>query len=439
MSDGPKQGNSNRSGTGTGAGNGVVVVSTLCGSGSTRAYDGCGTKSGFHNPVCICLLSDGIERSLIVADARKTHAIRRISIDTSNTRAGLIQNITFSAPSLIPPLIDLIVGYILRGGGDAQVLTIAGQLRDPGFIGCEPRAPHLASFTTPSAVCPDPVRHRSFFIGDHTSVSHFDGRDDRNQCVTVAGNIEAFCRDGIGSAAGVTDVGGLVCSRDGSKLYVTETTTNVVRLITLATQQVKTIAGTRLSGSEDGATPLSSSLYFPRKILFDRDRETGAVTESALLIVTCPVLRRLDLAANRVNTITIHRATTLTTPAGTTTDTKTGADNAQVTGTDTGTSSTVFDVSAVDWTPNGRHLIAVGVHAVWMIDPRSWIATKLAGSGSGDIGFVDSSEGEKARFRFPVDLLVVDGDTGTGSEPCAYVCDSENHRIRRVTLPSHLF
>ncbi len=86
--------------------------------------------------------------------------------------------------------------------------------------------------------------------------------------------------------------------------------------------------------------------------------------------------------------------------------------------------------TAISCTATGIVILMSG-HAMYSYDPRTTDLIKLAGGG-GDGGCVDGP-GLSAQFNGPRSVVVVD------QEFCAYVSDTKNRCIRRVTLPRDFF
>ncbi len=68
---------------------------------------------------------------------------------------------------------------------------------------------------------------------------------------------------------------------------------------------------------------------------------------------------------------------------------------------------------------------------MYAIDPSTGYCKRIAGTGSK--GEVKDGPALSATFNKPTGVAVVDG------ERSAYVCDSDNHALRRITLPSVYF
>ncbi len=81
-------------------------------------------------------------------------------------------------------------------------------------------------------------------------------------------------------------------------------------------------------------------------------------------------------------------------------------------------------------------LIVLNWRTVYSFDPLTGRMDFLAGEADAG-GFVDNTSGEKARFSWPRGMVVVERERER--ERCIYVADTQNHCIRRVTLPASLF
>ncbi len=164
-------------------------------------------------------------------------------------------------------------------------------------------------------------------------------------------------------------------------------------MIDLTSRSVTTIAGDGKSETRDG-TGLKCSISNPRYLVFDRS--PNAKPNLVLLITSERAIRRFDTETGAVTTLK--------------------------------TSMSLDPVGIVE-TPSGHLIVTCYLaHAVYSIDPVTAGVTGLVGTGTGN-----GTATQIVKLHYPSGLAVVK------HEQCVYVTDSNQHQIRRITLPPHMF
>ncbi len=297
------------------------------------------------------------------------------------------------------------VGAGDRGGGDGSVLK------------------------TPYSLCADPLRPDCYYVGDLYAITHCDMTTDSTRL--VAGGDQTGYKAGFGAGAQFNYVMGLAAvtnstgtgtgttTKTTTTLYVSDYGNNQIREVNTQTQGVTSVAGDRTYRTKDGIG-LDCSVFYPRRLVFDRSRTATATTtkpESILYIASEKAIRRLDLTTFEMTTCKSS-------------DQRDGG------------MLSVISPWGIDITPSG-HLIVSGSHAVFLYDPRTGEDELLAGSravGDAGRGYADGASSigtgsgtSTVRFRYPLSLVVVDHDR------CAFVTDLDNARLRCLALPASLF
>jgi len=192
-------------------------VDTLAGSGTETTADGLGTAASFNTPTGIALSADGAD--LYVCG--KDHTIRVVSRSTAAVTT-------------------------LAGFGTASTMDDTGT---------------AAGFNHPAAIA---VTQDGLYL----YVSDYGGNVIRlitlstAQVTTIAGSGTASTNDGIGTAAAFNSPIGLVLSLDEQYLYISEYEGHVIRMLTLSTAQVTTIAGnSAIAGNSNGIATVATFNY----------------------------------------------------------------------------------------------------------------------------------------------------------------------------------
>jgi DNA-binding beta-propeller fold protein YncE len=286
------------------------VVVTLAGSGSAMYADGIGTAASFHSVFCVDWSPDG--RYIVVAD-RLNHRVRLIEVATK-------------------------VVTTLAGSGSATYADGIGT---------------AASFNALTGVAWSP---------DGLYIAVADRGNNRVRLIavatqvvtTLAGSGSATHADGTGTTASFDTPTGLGWSPDGSKVAVADQQSHRVRLITVVTQVVTTLAG---SGTDDNTgghtgghyadgTGTAASFKYPTDVAWSPDGSKVVVA---------------DRGNNRVRLIAVATqvVTTLAGSGGPTAQSYGGAPYGGPSNYADGTGAAALfkDLSGVDYSSDGSHVV----------------------------------------------------------------------------------
>ncbi len=285
--------------------------------------------------------------------------------------------------------------------------------------------------------------------------------------------------DGVGGAAAFCEPWGLAADPNGAALYISDRCSNQIRKLTLATDAVSTIAGSGVSGAQDGpalsaqfsylhnlavdphnsallyiadnnliraltltGTPVvftlagngsagetngsgaQSSFYAPRDLTVIPDL-VGANTSSIFVADSANgLLRRIDLANPLAATSSLSANVAVSILAGQ------PSHRGYVDGVGTGSSFNSISIARFD-APSGIATDGVTAYvsdsnngAIRAINLSSTDVSTLAGHG---YGYVDGP-GAVARFRNPRGLAL---DAAHGA---LYIADTDNNMIRKLDL-----
>ncbi len=264
----------------------------------------------------------------------------------------------------------------------AQVITVCGSGK-LGFV--QGKCLTEARLAYPQAVCTDPLRPFSFFVGDSTSIRYVDTESD-TVSLFAGSQTEGDATDGIGSATAFRGVSDLVCTSGGDAI---DYGNRCIRSVEVKSRAVTTVVGG------------GGSLHGARNFTFDRSG--GAIgLESVLYITSASCITRLAIPRRELSTCSWH-------------------DEDFVRGCD------FHGIGAV---PCGRLILSCSrTHSLYLYDPVSGKHSLLAGGM-----YARTADGSalNARFSCPNALGVVE------NECCLYVNDLHTPRLRRVTLPPPL-
>lgn len=257
---------------------------------------------------------------------------------------------------------------------------------------------------------------------------------------TFAGTSLVGSTNATGVAASFSMPSGI--TNDGTNLYVTDTSNNIIRKIVIATGAVTTLAGTAnaLGGTADG-TGSAASFLTP----------SGITTDGTNLYVTTSYggsIRKIVIATGVVTTLSGAAAAGLTWPSGITTDgsnlfvtdfgkytirktviatgvTTTLAGTANSGGTADGTGAAALFITPMGIATDNTNLYVTDGNRIRKIVIATGVVTTLAGSTSS--GSVDGT-GTAARFDTPIGITIEGNNL--------YVADMYSQAIRKIDTAS---
>jgi hypothetical protein len=334
---------SDSSGKSSSALNLTGAVTTLAGSTTSGSADGTGTAARFKTPYGIA--NDGTD--LYVSDSGN-NLIRKIVISS-----GVVTTLAGSTTS-----------------GSANGTGTAARFNFPNGIASDGSSLYLADTNN------NLIRQIVISSGVVT---------------ILAGSTTSGSTDGTGTAARFNSPSAI--ATDGTNLYVSDGSNNLIRKIVISTGVVTTLAGATTSGSTDG-TGSAARFSFP----------AGLATDGTHLYLA-------DYGNNLIRKIVISTGA-VTTLAGSTT-----------TGSTDGIGTAARFQSPADIVSDGVNLYVADSsnHMIRKLGIGSGVVTTLAGSTTS--GSVDGT-GVAARFNGP-GAITNDGVN-------LYVADSANHMIRQI-------
>lgn len=222
------------------------TVSTVAGDGTSGFQDGAAASAKFKNPYAVAVDSAG---KIYVSDA-------------SNHRIRVIAN--------------------------GQVTTLAGTGEDAFLDG--PAA--SAKFCWPGGIAVNNAGTTVYVADrDNYRIRIITG----GQVTTLAGSGKKGYFDNYGTGAQFSTIEGLALDEANSKLYAVDSGNNKIRMIDLNTKQVTTVAGT-ITGRSDGPTS-SAQFDTPMGLALDSQGKLYVGDKANHRI------RVIDLAANTVKTL----------------------------------------------------------------------------------------------------------------------------------------
>ena len=249
----------------------AVLVSTLAGGGATSgSVDGTGASARFYRPYDVVLTSD--DTTAYIAD-RGNHNIRKIIVATgvvttlagsgsSGSADGAAGSCSFNAPLGLALTSDNAYLYVTDSSNfkirrvsiaTGVVSTLAGS----GSSGSADGAAGSATFSSPvkAALSSDDayLYVADFFNHKVRMVTVATGAVS-----TLAGSGSSGSADGAAGSAAFDRPDGLALTSDDAHLYVVDMWNHKIRVVTTATGAVSTLAGSGSSGSADGAAGVAS-------------------------------------------------------------------------------------------------------------------------------------------------------------------------------------
>ncbi len=310
-------------------------------------------------------------------------------------------------------------------------------------------------------LCPDPTDRRAFFACADSAVTRFRWSDDGKTIETkvIAGRRGTYGFDTNPAifAVGIQFGSGLVtytkpkpaASGDGlarRMLAIADSHNDRIRSIDIESGQVQTIiiseeavATGRQFGTNEVQPPGIKGFERPLALAFDRSQY---LTPEAAVAAGAPVPTLYVGSSNKITAHNIESGVSTPVPID----------------------SIKFTIEPVDMTstPHGGILLftCAKTHRVYSLNPRNGQWSRLAGAGTYGFsdGAIKNGTNDGARFHTPAGLALstlvrtyqppsIDYEDFSSSTPapyeqeetCLHVVDSENRRIRRVTLPLHFF
>ena len=343
-------------------------VTTLVGSGSASFADGMGNAASFSAPNGLAITHDGA--SLFVGDAHN-HRIRQV---------------------------------VMKGSMQGKVTTLAGSGAGAYVDGTGT----AASFHNPEGLAISPVsaisnREKTLYVADY-----FNDRIRQIDLATakvsvLAGSHGSGHADGTGADAKFNRPFGLALTPSGSHLFVGDAENNRIRMISVATAAVSTVAGSGSAAFADGVGT-AASFNYPGGV---------AVLSKESWLAEWTTLFVADRSNNRIRQIDVGTAA-VTTFAGS---------GSQGFADGTGAAASFYGPNGVHVSPDGTLLFVADTknNRIRKIHIATAAVTTVAGSGSA--AFADGT-GAAASFKLPFNLVFGKVDL--------FVADHDNHRIRKV-------
>jgi sugar lactone lactonase YvrE len=224
---------------------------TVAGNGTGTSTDGSWGGNRFSNPQATCL--DPTKAFLFIADPGN-NVIRRMTLATGLTET-----------------------YAGSGTG--------------GFLDGNS---YTAQFNNPMGIWMDSAG--ILYVSDAGN-NRIRKVDAGRNVTTLAGNGATSFSNGIGTAATFNYPQGLVTDSTATRLYVSDFSNNRIRIITLATSNVATLAGSGTATSTDGIGAVAT-LYNPQGIAID-----ATDTNLYVMDVNGSKFRSIVIATSNVSTI----------------------------------------------------------------------------------------------------------------------------------------
>lgn len=281
------------------------------------------------------------------------------------------------------------------------ISTVAGTGGTSGFSGDGGLAT-AARLNQPGAVCLD--GSGNMYIADATNhrIRKVDGATGIITTIAGTGTATYTGDGGLATAATINFPYGIALDNAGN-IYISESSSSVIRKITVSTGIITTYAGTGTSGSTgDGGAATAARLNFPRDICIDASNN----------------LYIADRVSNKVRKITAATGI-ITTIAGTGTAGSTGDGGAA-------TAARLRSPFGVTLDALGNIYIADATNnKIRKITASTGIISTFAGTGTGGYSG-DGGDATLARLNFPTNVFA--------DASYLYVVDNSNNRVRRIAL-----
>jgi sugar lactone lactonase YvrE len=253
--------------------------------------NGVGPSASFNNPYDVSFSQDG---TLIAVADRLNHMIRIITVatgavvtaagsGTSGSANGVGANASFAYPMGVSFSHDGTLLAVADTGNDmiriitvatGAVVTVAGS----ATLGSADGAGTSASFNGPRGVS---FSHDGTLLAVADSPNHMIRMITvaTGAVVTVAGSTTSGSADGVGTNASFNNPQGISFSQDGTLVAVADRGNRMIRSITVATGAVVTVAGSTTSGSADGVSS-GASYGWPFGVSLSQDGTLIAIADT---------------------------------------------------------------------------------------------------------------------------------------------------------------
>ena len=255
-----------------------------------------------------------------------------------------------------------------------------------------------AQFNSPSGITTDGT---NLYVADTNNHTIRKITIASNDVTTLAGGTGASgFVDGSGSEARFNSPTGI--KSDGTNLYVCDTGNNAIRKVVIATGEVSTLAGSAagLSGSNDG-TGVAARFHHPEGIAIS----TPDATDLYVADTANNTIRKVVIATGEV--------TTLAGSAGNSGSTD-----------DIGTAASFNAPKCITATETNLYVTDTNNNSIRMVEIDTGMVSTFAGGASGS----DDGTGVAAQFNAPAGI--------TTDNTNLYVADTGNNTIRVVVITS---
>ena len=261
-----------------------------------------------------------------------------------------------------------------------------------------------AKFNSPTGLCIS-ADGLSLYLADYLGHRIRKVNLSNNAVTTIAGDGAAGALDGTGLDAQFSTPTGLAQSSDGLYLYIADNGNSLIRRITVATNEVITIAGNGSFGFGNNSNGLLASFNQPTDIKV-------APGDSVIYISDTEnhVIRKMNLLTTSVTTFVGIAQTPDFVDAN-------------------GTSAGFRFPAGLSISTDGLSLFLAdgGNHRIRRINLVTKDVTTVAGSGAQ--GAADNATGSLATFNAPQGATIEPTDA-----TILFVCDRQNNKIRKINL-----